>query len=495
MVTGSIVPQRLKNLLPIVAALPAALSVFVLMASGRFPLDGDAISFVPAAESYAKGWGLVNRLYDVTFAYSPANDGRFIWHGFLTPMVLGALAFPADYQGVCHAMAFVALAALLLWAIAAARLLLQAEAPLWQRFLFVFSGSAAVGGFVFNNGRPEPLATLWVSAGCVVIAYTKQGPIRDCLIGCALGLIALTSPASGVFCALGYGIFAALTIPPARWISAAFTTGLVGMAAMVACFAVYPYGINEWIGGLRSHAAAVVLEYTGSRYIYYWFVAFPMLGGIATLCLLASLHYIIKDRGSLSRFVALTFLLLALFFCWRIAPDGRNYNVVALMAAGILALFCALAARNAFALRPKIAVACSVAAAVTVSLGGTELLRAVAISAISHAHVTRMELQARISQIPDSGDVTVTAGLFTALPSNSLAKTVINTRIMEKEPVPVETEWLFVQQINPARRVPPELDGYELVENRFTTEKPSLFGVSIAQTPRGYHYALYRRSH
>lgn len=483
-----------KRLLPVAVALPAAVAFFVLTASARFPLDGDAIFFLPAAESFAKGSGLVNRHYELTFAYSPANDGRLIWHGFLAQMLLGLLAQPHDYVGVLKALAFLGFASVMIWALAARKMLADLESPLWQQTLLIFAGSWAISGYLFNSGRSEPVALLWASLGCFFIAYTSVGIVRAGLAGIILALVALTSPAAAIFCGLGYCIFVALTASPRKWGGMAVASGLTSIATVVAGFSLYPYGFDEWIAGLQKHADSVLIDYVGARYGYYWFVATPMLGGVVAICAAATLLWIWRSNNRLQKSLALVCMLLLVLACWRFAPDGRNYNLLPLVPAAMLPVFCALSlGQQHLRSQRMLLTSLSLAVSAVVCLGGSELVRSLLIANAPSDRVSLAAARDAIGQIPENESVAVTSGLFTAMPPDSHASAVRNTLIVEGSEVPVSTDWLFVQQINPARTDPPVLPGYELVVDKFSRQVPSLFGFAIANSPRGYNYALYRK--
>jgi hypothetical protein len=485
-----------KRLLPVAVALPAAVAFFVLTASARFPLDGDAVFFLPAAESFAKGSGLVNRYYEPTFAYSPANDGRLIWHGFMAQMLLGLLAQPNDYIGVLKALAFLGFASVMIWALAARKMLADLVSPLWQQTLLIFAGSWAISGYLFNSGRPEPVALLWVSLGCFFIAYTRVGIVRASLAGIVLALVALTSPAAAIFCALGYGIFVARTVSPCRWGAMTVASAVTAIVTLVAGFTFYPYSFEEWIAGLQQHAANVIVDFVGARRLYYWFVAAPMLGGVAAISAAAALFWIWRAHDALQKMAALVCILLLALVCWRIAPGARNYNLLPFVPAAILPVFCALSiGQQHIRCQRMLLVSLSLAVSAVVCLGGSGLARSLLIANAPSDRVTLAAAREAVGQIPADQSVAVTSGLFTALPPESHASVVRNTLIMEGSEVPVSTDWLFVQQINPARTDPPVLPGYELAVHKFSRQVPSLFGFAIANSPRGYNYALYKRSH
>src|SRR4051812_4452053 len=54
------------------------------------PLDGDAIGFLPQMIHFKQDGRLVNELYTDVFPYAVADDGRYVWHGILFPLITAA---------------------------------------------------------------------------------------------------------------------------------------------------------------------------------------------------------------------------------------------------------------------------------------------------------------------------------------------------------------------------------------------------------------------
>lgn len=481
----------LRRYLPCLAALPTAILLFVLVSSGRFPLDGDSVCFLPIAENVARGEGLVNLLYEMPLSYSPSHDGRLIWHGFLAPLVWGAMARPANYAGVLFAIAMLGAISILVWALSCQRILLRPGVSATKQALFIFCGSIAIAGIVFNNGRPESLSSLWVCLACAGFAYIRPGSIRDGVFGAIMALIAVTTPIAAIMCALAYGIFATLTMPPSRWLPSAVTSAICGGVVMAACFAIYPYGFGEWIGGMQIHAQKCVINYNSSRHLYYWLVARPMLGGVALVAIITTSVCVFQAQSWFRKLAAGSFGVALLGTVAYFAPDGRNYNVLPLLPAIALFVFFQAAMLQDSSV-PFQKIFC-IALALLFAVSGSNFVRSLLIAWSSADYLSFAEAREEIARLDPMESVTVSSGLFTALPVNTGAKVVRSGSIPEKGEVKVNTKWFFLQQINPARAVPPTFTNYRLVTNRFSKTQPRLFGVSLANTSRGYNFALYEK--
>ena len=447
------------------------------------PPDGDSMFFLPAAARYAAGEGLTNPLYETALAYHPSGDGRLIWHGFIAPLLWGGLAPTPDYQGVFRIMAIINLGSLVLVGAICLRLLKESGRGRLARAFFLLAAMLGMAA-VLRGGRPESVALFWV-AGAVWACVFLAPSWRDVLVGLCAGLLAVTSPVAAVLALPGYVVWLALRRDGVTGLSRTVLLNVAGgMAALGAAFWWYPYSLGEWLAGLAAHSH-VVTDYEGARHWYYWMIGNPMRGVFVAAAWAMAGWAVWSTRDRRVRIWALAALLLELVLVWYFAPDARNYNVVPLLPLAVVVL-----ARMEGVPRGRLFGCASLAIS---CLMATTSAFFILENLVIHGTSTGWRYEkARQRAEPwlEGNRVAVTSGLVTLLPPG------YPVRILrpDTEWTELNQEYLLVQQINPWKRMPPNIEGYALIEDGFTDEYFAVAGRVVSRSPRGYNFAVYKRS-
>jgi hypothetical protein len=215
-------------------------------------LSGDAMFFLPQVIEYAKGGGLRNPYYERTFAYSPAHDGRHIWHGFLYQLLMGGALHADTYPKLALAGAFLNAASVLL--LAAALVGLFSEVPTVLQIGMFSAILIALGGFLLGlQGRPETLS-IGLTSVAVWVGRVTRSFIGAGVLGAITGFSAITSPMPALLLALGIAIWWIMKYGFSQEILSRAIVAVTGaLAALALGFAIYPYSPYEWVHGIMEH--------------------------------------------------------------------------------------------------------------------------------------------------------------------------------------------------------------------------------------------------
>ena len=438
---------------------------------------GDTIWFYPAAYVFARTGNLD------TFG------GPLTWHGWLYPMLLGAIERVLDlgFSGVLLAEVLVMLAVLLL---AIYVLRTSFEAPIILKAASVLT---LVGALWASSGRPE-LLTHALLIFIALIALKLTPPHVYVANGIALGVLAITQPTVALLAALLVFAHYTVRLPPARCLVATAISGILAAGAMtLATVLIYPYGLQGWLKGLAAQAGLTVGRGdTGQIFYYYLFhPAQPLVGGwfviFAFLLIYLVAANLLRPNARVLFYVAILMIAGASWFLGlRIPPT--HYNIIAfvpLITLFIAAHYLRISRRNV-----RYALYCATLG-LSVALGlGAWRTALVGVLSLEAGVLPSEAAQAVRAYLKTGDTVGIPASLVFA--DLELLKDS-RLRISAYDRRHGESAYVFVVQAASSRSRPPELEGYALVEDRFKHNAIIFNGVRIANTPLTYEFAAYRK--
>jgi hypothetical protein len=375
-----------------------------------------------------------------------------------------------------------------------------AEIPApYRASLGVFAVAGLTTALLGLSGRPEPLAMLIILTG--FLAITRVDVRRQWIpAGIALGLFGVTSPLPA---AIGFVLFALyMHARLGRRDALVGVVGAGGSAALVALsiiFLWYPYSLTDWLAGLRTHWAST--DSVLKDVVHYWFTN-PRNSFYGLLFLLAlTLGFlrlgrhraVVKSKAGFAVSLAVLFIIAAEA---RLYSPGINYNLVvfsplvylAVIFAGLARCRDEAAVKGARRLCPVVT-PLILAVFLMTSLGFARTV--VTFPAFLQRGVSYAEARVRLEDLRGSasGSILITPAIFGLVDDYQ----GISVMVLPHHAVPKTHEFVVFSQVGLARRTPPEIDGYVLIEDRFDRDAPRVFGVKVANSTHGYDYAIYRR--
>ncbi|MEK9194539.1 MAG: hypothetical protein AAB884_01885, partial [Patescibacteria group bacterium] len=292
----------------IMVALCVLISVlFFVFAYQAYPVPaGDSIYFLVPAVQFAARAELVSPLYPSDWmmdkVIDPTGARRFLFYPPLFPLVVSALMPWATPQGAFVGVAIINIAVILLSVLLFYKIVTLGGDLSWFKVFLVTLGLFALAASLFEAGRPEVLARLWIVLGALVPFYTSK-KYQWVLFGILLGLIFATHPPAGVFSILVLGIYFGATLKfkdIVLWGSKIF---LLSFLVSLGSIALGPFGVRETIYGTFRHVIAVnnFVALTGQT--QGWFTL-PNLFN----------HYILSPVAPFYGLVIILFLILAVQF-------------------------------------------------------------------------------------------------------------------------------------------------------------------------------------
>lgn len=448
----------------------------------------DAICFLPQAVMFAQGEGLRN-VYQ--FSYLP--DGGFIWHGFLFSMVLGGLFKTDTYLKVSLAIAVLNTINILL--LATALLRFTSKWSPWPKSLFLALALLTQIGFLQGLlGRPESLTSLLLAGGILLWSFKASWALYS-IIGCIVGLLAVTSPIPAIYVSVFFIIGIVLREKfSTRLIIILLLVAAGALLAMALSFLFYPYNIEQWFWGMKQHANNVIKDTYGNNFaliVRQFFISSGrfMMGFVFAGCLGAAAYLVSRgNKENLSIRMLLLFLLaLVGILIFRVSIKIQYYYITCLFP---VAIVCAAVFLSDFNTLSKLSLKIFICLSLILSSFDPILLQAGAmlgwrsLPLVDARKVFADDLEVM------SGRVTISMDLIV------LADRTERLQVLYEyvpECVEPETDWLVVQQYCFFYDDPPDYQNFYLVENRFVKKNKlpgrlaQWFGVN------GYGYAIYKR--
>lgn len=487
MLGHSILPRLL--LLLLIAGIAGS---FLVFGDHVYPVpSGDSQSFLPAALTLDAGLGFHNPVSGLSRTLDPTGQGQFVQYPPLFLWTVALLMPPPGPRSAFLGLAFLgvlnlALAAWLFWRAAAASGR-PSPAAAWA----VAAATLGIATLLLGqqNGRPEPLATLWALLAAHALLTLRPAAVwLPC--GLLLGLTGATHPMAGVILGLLLAAFLSVRLPARAALPA--IAGLLALSLLVffVLLAASPPGIGATLDGIRRHAEITIVErHSGERLVTYWvthpgatFYALPFL------LLLPVAWRGVRAWRSAVRSPLLCGVCLALLAAVVWGSTGRSpehvYNLLLFAPLVFAANLAWASGRPGFSARALVAAIHALTALGylrAVVLFGFFLTGGVSLET-ARAHFSRIAPTAR-------GPVSVTPSLWVLADDLERLRTVPAHTPAEE----LEGDLLILQQNYSGLSAPPRLAGLQLIENHFIDHPCRLFGLPIARTMPGYAFAVYRR--
>ena len=480
-----------RHAIVLLAAWGAVSAALLVFAWNAWPIpSGDAGTFVPPMLTWARGEGLVNCVWPASQLHDPTGQQRLVSHGFLFPMIVGSLAPQANFQSIALVVGVLHSATLGLWAVIfwwIRETITPGRCSWWSTtagFLSLVGLATFLMGF---EGRPEPFVVFLLGLG-VASLFVVRISRSWIVLGCLVGALAATHPIACLLCGLVVAGYGAWVLPAGRWILWLAKVGAVSLLVFAALFSWYPYSLRDWVAGCLHHSAQVMGRPPSGGFFYYWITA-PQLTGYGFVyllggCILAAFLYFRRGEAQCRAGVMVSSAaLVAASYYFGGQTPARNYNV--LMAAPLIycLIFGAVCAACQQASRYRVFL---VVALMVVGLSGAGFCRAVTIfPSFLKRGVKLEEGRQRLAELRKqvSGPVWLDGGLF-PLVDNCRGVSFSDQDMFNAEAI-------LLQQADHAMIEPPAILGYFLLESKFDLQVPRLLGVKLANSVRGYNYAIY----
>ena len=444
-------------------------------------VDGDSTAFFPAAVEWSMSRSLTNPLW-----MPPLNDSidgpagrRYTYHGFLYPLVAGAIArifgnAPKSTVRAAYLIHWLAAITAALAVLAWADVSSQSRVVLAALLPFAMLGLSTAW-----HGRIEPLAILITGAGCLAWRWLPPS-WREMAAGLACGWLFFTSPACGVLG--GFVLAAAVANSPGDTPDlhrlASLLVGIV--AAIATAIAAYPYPFRDWLVGLERYSAIVLEMPAGRGFVATWLLRpeLPLLiVSVATVALLSG-WVLVESSESLTGWRRTALAATVAGFSIGLARVALVKTEASYNAVVWIPLMACLVVSRRQALHAWLVI-------LALAMPAAGLLRSSVILAAqsSPTAVSFDQISERLRQLAPA-DCTVSQGLWMA--SDHPAEIHIIGRDQ------AATRFLVLQQAYTGRSVPKPVQGYRLVENHFGGPV-RILGVPISRTPGGWEFAVYER--
>jgi hypothetical protein len=408
---------------------------------------------------------------------------RHISHGFLSQLLIGlAASVTGGDAPQCVAWSYAVL--FLAAAVGGLAVLSWRPIQIGSGLSGGLLGFLSVTGFFALAfawfGRVEPMVMLWAS--CAILALRTLPSMLALFIGgAALGLIAWTSPISAVLGTMLLAIYM-LVRPDVLRAGPIALVMAGGVVATAVSLSIYPYTLNEWIGGTIRHSRihfdhpafqGLMQTWVARPHIPLLVVTVGLLTWGALLALLKLTSGMVRWRRAL---VAICVLLFAVaMFRLTVVRGEAAYNIVPL-----LPVFAAAALHGA-----RIS-AIPLALIVALALPTAGLARSSVLFASQAANGPGFEeVREAIAERVDEG-ILVSKGLWLAVPE------LERVSYGRPEFVQQRPRWFIDQQLATGRTSPLAYSGYRLVQDRFSGPV-KVFGFPISRAPTGWQYALYEK--
>ncbi len=489
------------------------ISAYLLISSFfAYPaIDGDAKTYFPPITAFASGRGLINPVMSESMYYDPTGGNRFVFHGYLFQILIGAIAWGKD------AAAIFTSARLLIAAIislnAAFSLFMfchvtrSTQVSKWKRAAYV---SAALLGVMsaldYDPGRPEPYATFLVMSGACLMIIT-QWQFHWIIGGCFIGLLMATHP---IACYLSFLLLSACMTTYYEWKSCLFVIAriiLLSILTFASTLLIYPHTLTEWLSGCLRQMKDLALSESFSPlqhlqiFAHEWFISadgpflygltFLGLGGYACIKLYPRLRENIRWNLGFYFFL---FLMAASFYAIGIRMPWRRYNALVFspfVFASILYACNSTSQRDN--LLPKggprkyqfvfpVVLSCFLLASVY-------FLREVTLFPVylKHGLSFKNAREQFATALVRCGQMQVDTVLFPL--TESYNQVTFESSLLEE---PVDIPCIAKQQAYRGASQPPIIPGFKLVHDGFSKFVPKILGFEIASSPRGYNFAVYK---
>lgn len=461
------------------------------IAAGFFSYDPpstDSNGFAPAAIYFKQGNGFTNPIYQR--AYDVDNQARFVYHGPLYPLALAFLMPRADAYGAILITRLFNAASFLIGALFIYYVSFWREQTALGWIVSIVS-LFALATVTWTDLRPESLASIFLGCGILTLYLTNTSIWSCALVGLCAGALMLTQPAIFLIASAALLMFWGWRFN--LW-QIAFNYLFVGLTAAVVVGAffifVYPFPFSDWIAGMRTHASIAFIPTDLSMVIPFLILTpnIPMAGIVLLYGIVIGIFYARLHKGRITCapafFIGAMGLILSLWF-FTLSVATHNYvlaGVWPLVLGGIVYLSSDKEHSRAII---------SIVLLGILSLGA---FRQVALFSFYLKHgVGLTEARSKFSDFAakNPGIIATSDSMWTL--SEDYSRMINALKGANDENLVKRPDFYVLQQYRSGNLDPPEIGGWQLLENGFLPA-PRMFGIRVGNTPPGYQYAVYKKA-
>ena len=464
----------------------------------------------------AQGSGLVNNFSHLIRQFDPCDRNRLVFHGFLYPVVVGHLAWSSDYGTIQMVVSLIMVFSLTCGTLVFVRVARGTRSLTLLDSVMVASAIPALATLILgHSGRAETLGIPILLLGFLALLSIRQD-WHGLILGATLGLLAGTHPMGCILAALLTGIVVFSRMGYVKGFRCLIASGITAVAVFGATFMFFPYSIGDWLSGLTLNGRNVLPKSEGmnASMLYQWFTntratGYGMIFGLGFIILLSKFRNHWRKIPAKLLAAACIVPITGAIYNYGIRGPAQNYNLLLFAPLLIVLIIWQFTkTEQMFGIRSR---SLKILAITVFGVASVGFVRTVIIfpyfftSCLSRKSAC-LQLSSIMERYP--GTVGLTSGLFTLTTSYTNIDEVELGRPKESTlhlvraiDVPwnqVELEsagqnTLIVQQVYRGLSAPPPIAGYRLVENAFTSSKPSFLGLELSTKFGGYNFAVYRR--
>ena len=452
-----------------------------------YPLfTGDSECFLPTTFAIKKGLGLYNPFYDAGFI--PNN--KFSFYPPLFPLIVSAFMYSTTAMALYIAVTIINLLSVVC-SVSILKFLIKKYSASFKNTsaIFIFSTLWIFANCSFiltGNARPEIVCRLLMYLVLLLALY--QGRFNYFLAGCICAAACITSPAFGV-----YLILVVLQYILFKGLHKAVLPAAVGGVIVLALFLwLYPYPISELINTMHTHSERVVFishyAFTLAGFSTYHIFAYNASFGIALFA--ASVMIAVKKMNTvqnrLNKFLIAALLCvhlgLILYITVRNLPMAYYIYVLS-----PLMLF--LVAENFFSISRKTILSWHIMLTFLVSFSFIRLTYTFVVNAGQRSYLLAgvQDQMARYRGM-NGMRVGVSSAMWVFFGDDVLCKPDIYRGSNAKN-----FDYLILQQYATGQVAPEQIDGFDIIENHFTSNLSLAARITGTKYPPFYQYAIYKR--
>ncbi len=456
-------------------------------------VDGDQTWFYPIYESVAHD-GILRHPFASPISMNssglnlPNADGGspLIWHGWLQPLLLGNISrlIGGDISEALLSDGLLIVAGTVLYFFATHRFLTCA--PL----MHFFGGLITLVALLSYQGRPELLASVLLLGWCNLAFRLSEYKLMF-VTPLFLSLLAATQPTVAIIASillLNFIMIKQWSPHPIRlWVVQNFVAFLI--LVIVACI-LYPYHFKDWIYGLYLHSQIQLTRADNVDFIISW-IANPLKPLHGLICFTGFIVMLLLALRAPSRAFSIFAVSLAGAVVWLfgLRIPRTNYNVFAFVPS-LCVLFVAILASHMHGLLATIWFRSGLRTVITLAGAAAVLPVLIALNSLANDGRSRAELRDFLTQsLAEGKSIAVTPSiLIGAVPYNNW---VLFKRVERDNLCNTSASIVVVQQANTGLLEPPSARNCTLVLDRYSRIQPSIFGLKLPFTPKGYGFAVY----
>ncbi len=448
---------------------------------------GDALYFYTPALYLQHLDQLINPVLNVQ------GEHRFIWHGWLYPVLLAHLSPKANLSGLMIAEDLFATVTLILLLLCLLRTRIRHPALV---LIFLLGTTTLIFA---NNGRPEMLVVLLLCVWQLLRTSPWFTAFWIKLIdGIALGTLFVANPYAALVIGAMYSCYQLTRVNSLKAIGNSLSAALLALIASGVLTSIfYPYSYGEWIRGLIQNLTVVVHWKPINESFYRYYIAnpqYPLLLIWLTVLFFAIVLFCYQQRRKPVAFLISTPLLLFLFWFTFFRIPERNYYMVVF--APLCMLFLCYEQQNLSVWPKRLFISALIVASLSVSSG---LLRRNMKNTLSYIYGASYESASTsiISLYEKHGRRLGVSGhfitvLFGSDPTPQRLRALIKDIPHLTRPEPSH-HYYVMGQTSSGKESPPQLKEYDLIIDHFYRGPNKVLGTKIFRTPDAYNYAAWQR--